>query len=118
MTLPPLLRKPKTRTDGRVRSPKHLAWVRRHACCVPGCTATDIEAAHVRTLTDGGTGLKPGDNWAVSACAEHHRQQHALGETSFARRHGIDLHELAEEFARRSPDPVVRKNAGVRYGRS
>ena len=62
-----------------------------------------IECAHVRGGTDGGTGLKPSDRWALSLCAFHHREQYKIGERAFQARHGIDLYALAMEFARRSP---------------
>lgn len=81
----------------------HRAWVRRHHCSVPGCDRLPIECAHVRGRTDGGTGLKPSDQWAVSLCRLHHAEQHRIGEGGFEKRYGIDLLELAAAFARRSP---------------
>jgi hypothetical protein len=81
----------------------HLNWVRKHGCCVPGCDRTNIETAHVRKGTDGGMGKKPSDKWAISLCFKHHRKQHAIGEPEFERRHGIDMKQLAMEFARKSP---------------
>lgn len=89
-------------TEGR-SCPAHRAWIRRHHCCVPGCMQTPIECAHVRTGTDCGLSLKPSDRWAVSLCRDHHRDQHRTGEAAFQKRYGIDLYELALEFARRSP---------------
>lgn len=83
--------------------PGHRAWVRKHHCSVPGCTALPIECAHVRRGTDGGTGLKPSDAWCVSLCAKHHQEQHRVGEDSFETKYGLKLAELAESFARRSP---------------
>jgi uncharacterized protein (DUF2237 family) len=59
-------------------------------------------------------GLKPGDNWCISLCRFHHGELHHLGEATFAQFNGIDLLELAEEFAVKSPDPTIRQNAGVR----
>jgi hypothetical protein len=53
--------------------------------------------------TDGGIGLKPSDRWVISLCAQHHQEQHRVGEREFERRYGIELSSLAEEFARRSP---------------
>jgi hypothetical protein len=41
-------------------------------------------------------------------------EQHALGEASFAKAYSLDLLGLAEEFARKSPDPAIRQNAGVK----
>jgi len=83
--------------------PAHRAWVRRHHCCVPGCTKRPIECAHVRRNTDGGLAMKPSDRWTISLCREHHIEQHRIGETAFEGRYNIDMRELAEEFARRSP---------------
>src|SRR4029079_7119319 len=83
--------------------PAHRAWIRKHYCSVPGCKRLPIECAHVRTGTDGGTGLKPSDKWSISLCEHHHREQHSIGERAFEQRHDIDLSELAQEFARRSP---------------
>ena len=89
--------------NGSRSCPAHRAWVRKHHCSVPGCLALPIECAHVRRGTDGGTGLKPSDRWVVSLCAKHHMEQHRIGERAFERKYGLDLFELAEAFARRSP---------------
>ena len=90
--------------DGRPRScPTHRAWVRKHHCSVPGCLVLPIECAHVRRGTDGGTSLKPSDRWSISLCADHHREQHGLGEATFEQKYGLDLVELAKALAERSP---------------
>ena len=103
VTLPRKLPKHPKR-DGRLRCPAHLAWVRSHGCCVPGCKTTSrIEAAHVRTGTGGGMGMKPGDEWTISLCRQHHADQHSLGEPAFGHRHQLDLRALAAEFAAKSP---------------
>jgi hypothetical protein len=100
--LPPRLERIRRRSPVRCCA-AHRAWVRRHRCSVPNCEAAPIECAHVRTGTDGGLGLKPSDKWTISLCREHHAEQHLIGETAFERRHGLDLIELAHEFALRSP---------------
>jgi len=100
--LPRRMERPPRHADNRA-CPAHRAWVRRHHCCVPGCLKTPIECAHVRGGTDGGVALKPSDKWVISLCSAHHREQHQLGEREFERRHGLDLVELANEFARVSP---------------
>ena len=95
-----------------VRScPAHRAWVRKHHCSVSGCRALPIECAHVRRGTDGGTALKPSDRWSISLCADHHREQHTIGEATFEKKYGVDLVELAEAFADRSPSRsgLIRK---------
>lgn len=84
------------------RSPAHRAWVRGHACSACGDTAA-IEAAHVRTGTDGGTGIKPSDRWVISLCKACHSCQHTMGEATFERLFMIDMKALAEAFFRTSP---------------
>ena len=94
--LPPhLKRETKPGMPKRIRCPAHLKWVREHACCVPGCHGRPIEAAHVRTGTDGGTGQKPSDFWTVPLCGTvfgagvaegHHAEQHRIGEPAFERK--------------------------------
>lgn len=104
-TLPPMLPK-KPKRDNRVRCPAHLKWVAQHWCVVPGCDERDPEkivAHHVRNGTDGGMGMKPGDQWVVSLSHKHHVELHAIGEDTFAERYDIDPKALAEEFWRRSP---------------
>jgi len=104
MTLPrKIVREGKVGLPKRVRSPGHLAWVRKHGCCVPDCNGMPIEAAHVRMGTNGGTGIKPDDRWVVSLCMAHHRKQHTLGESEFEKIYGLDMKALAAEFARKSP---------------
>lgn len=100
--LPKRLERGERRTNERI-CPAHRAWVRRHHCCVPGCTSRVIECAHVRTGTDGGLAMKPSDRWAISLCHDHHKEQHDIGEKAFQTRYAIDLYELALEFAQRSP---------------
>lgn len=102
MTLPRKLVSESTR-EKRFRCPSHLRWVRQHACCVPGCDRRPIEAAHVRTGTGGGIGMKPDDTWVISLCQDHHREQHQIGERAFEARRGISMRDLAQEFAAKSP---------------
>lgn len=108
--LPRKLPKPKRR-ETVVRSAGHLRFVRSHACSVHGCIATDIEAAHVRTGTDGAMGAKPGDDWTLSLCATHHALQHAKGERWFQATYRIDMKALAAEFWRASPHGARKRRA-------
>jgi hypothetical protein len=81
------------------------------------CTG-QIQAAHVRNETDGGTGLKPGDNWAISLCAYHHQFQHDIGEEEFERIYKIDMKALAaafwSAFKRKNPQAVRRAEEKLR----
>ena len=90
------------RKSDRVRSPGHLAFVRRFQCCVVGHSDTDcggrIEAAHVRIGSDGGTGLKPGDDSVVPLCSLHHNKQHQMGEISFGEQYNVNLKIIAAGF--------------------
>lgn len=65
-----------------------------------------IEAAHVRIGTDGGIGLKPGDQWTIPLCSMHHRKQHRIGESTFERIYNIDMKVIAYQLARKSPHLV------------
>jgi hypothetical protein len=103
LLFPKTLERERSKAREARECPAHRAWVRRHHCCVPGCLNRPIECAHVHRDTDGALGIKPSDRWTISLCWLHHREQHEIGEAAFERRHGIDMHELAQEFARRSP---------------
>lgn len=115
MILPPRRRPARSgiKRGPRRAWPQHRRWVRSHGCVVPGCKDDWIEFAHVRSAANSGTGLRPHDRYGVALCAEHHYQQHAIGQPAFERLYGIDLGRLAEEFARRSPDSEMRASITV-----
>ena len=71
--------KPKPNLHGRVQ---HLPFVRQLPCVACG-KAAPSEPAHVRTGTDGGVGMKPGDRYAVPLCTACHAKQHRIGELTF-----------------------------------
>ena len=71
----------KSKPDLR-RRVQHLAFVRQLPCVACG-KAAPSEAAHVRTGTDGGVGVKPRDRYAVPLCAACHAKQHRIGELTF-----------------------------------
>lgn len=87
----------------RLRSRQHLDWVRDLPCAACGQSWQPCDPAHVRRGTQGGTGLKPGDNHVVPLCSAHHREQHSIGEASFERRYGLDMKALAERIWTASP---------------
>lgn len=99
--LPKRIPKP-AKADKRFRSPAHCNFVRSHACSACG-RQDHIEVAHVRTGTDGGMGMKPGDYWVISLCRNCHAQQHRNGEASFERIYMIDMKALARAFVEASP---------------
>jgi hypothetical protein len=71
--------KPKPEFRRRVH---HLAFIRLLPCAACG-KAAPSEAAHVRTGTDGGVGMKPADRYAIPLCTTCHAKQHRLGELTF-----------------------------------
>ena len=76
-TLSPDKPKPNLRRRGR-----HLGFVRQLSCVSCG-KAAPSEAAHIRTGTDNGVGIKPGDRYAVPLCSGCHARQHRIGELTF-----------------------------------
>ena len=64
------------------RRAQHLAFVRQLSCVACG-KAAPSEAAHVRSGTDGGAGIKPSDRYSISLCTSCHELQHRFGELRF-----------------------------------
>src|SRR5215469_9434225 len=79
--IPRPMARSKRKPDSRRRE-QHLAFVRQLPCVACGKVAPS-EPAHVRTGTDGGVGIKPGDRYAVPLCTDCHAKQHRVGELSF-----------------------------------
>lgn len=87
-----------------VRSDGHLKWIRGHICCLDSDNCDGkIQAAHVRFGNDGGVGMKPGDNFTLPLCAEHHAAQHRIGEPSFWQQAKMDPHAIAKALWDQSP---------------
>lgn len=116
MNIPKKRKRPKMncKPPSVIRSPGHLAWVRKRDCACRGvgfydCNLGDnnrVEAAHVRTGTDGGTSIKPSDCWVIPLCAAHHRQQHQIGESAFEKQYNINMKELAKTLWDFSPHRI------------
>src|SRR3990167_10613794 len=105
------------RPSERIRCDAHLQWVRRMKCALDTTLCSDkIEACHVRTGTDGGTGIKPSDSWVIPMCSTHHREQHQCGEPAFERRYIIDMKEIAQALWQASPHGVKYRIAQERNG--
>lgn len=105
MKLPQRL-KHKSGRDGRLRSPSHLAWIRGHECSITAAGVIHggrVQACHVRTGTDGGTSLKPSDNWTIPMCALHHQVQSDKGEEAFETEYEIDMKAIAAALWTKSP---------------
>lgn len=103
-----------------IRSKPHLAYVRSLSCAIrhghhlPHICEGVIEPAHTRIGTDGGMGMKPGDNWVIPLCSKAHREQHAIGELCFQERYCLDMKQMATDLWVNSPhygtvEPIERK---------
>ena len=95
------------RPEPQLRCEAHRQFIRGHMCILfqrrgHACWGK-TEAAHVRTGTDGGTGVKPSDNFTVPMCSAAHRQQHDIGEAAFEKKWGIDMRAIADGLAKISP---------------
>jgi len=116
MTILPKRRKrPKMRVrePSQIRCVAHLKWVRGHECVMAAlllhfCDGK-VEAAHVRSGTDGGVGIKPSDIWVIPLCSRAHRYQHDIGEAAFEKEFNINMKDIAKGLARHSP--ALRKRA-------
>lgn len=64
-----------------IRNRRYLDWLKTQPCYM--CGVIPCDPAHIRRFTDGGTGLKPSDCYALPLCRPHHQEQHAIGELSF-----------------------------------
>jgi hypothetical protein len=84
--------------------PTHRAHVRRHGCCVPGCSDGPIEFAHAKSRGAGGH-----DAQGVSLCRAHHHEQHSIGIETFQQKYKINLFAIAAEFARTTTDRALRE---------
>jgi len=82
------------------RSAKHLNFIRKQTCIISG--QDDVQACHIRVLSDGGVGLKPSD-FTIPMHYQFHKMQHDLGEIKFYARFGINPYEKSLYYAKLSP---------------
>lgn len=63
---------------------RDAAWLEkiRHMDCIV-CQKTPCDPAHIRVGTNGGMGMKPGDDYVIPLCHECHSEQHRIGEKTF-----------------------------------
>lgn len=101
LKFPKPTRRPKRK---RPRDEAHLRHIRSLPCCVPGCrTGLPIQAHHIRTAGNSGTGLKPSDRECVPACMEHHAEYHRVGRLTFEATYKIDMTAIIQSLAVRPP---------------
>jgi hypothetical protein len=100
------------RKRSRALARDHLKAIRLLPCAV--CASRrSTEAAHVRSSNlrygkqQAGLGTKPDDAWTVPLCADHHREQHQIGEASFWEKHRVDPFVLALALWRASGDDAA-----------
>jgi hypothetical protein len=86
----------KLKPDLRRRA-NHLAFVRQLPCVVCG-KAPPSEAAHARSGSDAGTGIKPSDRYCLSLCTSCHALQHEFGELRFWSTLRIDPLDVASRL--------------------
>lgn len=103
-----------------IRSKSHLTYVRSLNCairqgrCLLHICEGAIEPAHTRMGTNGGMGMKPGDNWVIPLCSKAHREQHTIGERRFEKKYILDMKQMATDLWVNSPhygtvQPIERK---------
>ena len=87
-----------------MKDPQYRNFIRFQPCIVPGCACRPRDPHHWQNKTNHGTGLKPGDEWAVPLCLEHHRELHDGGKLSFWKRYFPDkdmdktINKLTKKF--------------------
>lgn len=78
----------------KIRSAKHLAWIRTLPSLIPGTGSVD--AAHLRYAEElyakDHTGMqeKPSDCWTVPLAHDVHMDQHRFGEREWWKERGVD----------------------------
>lgn len=114
MTLPPVNHEKRGR-DNRLRSPAHLAFVRKRLCILwsrKECQGR-VEAAHCRDIAPHGhAGAKPDDVWVVGMCRKHHRESEK-NETAWGFDNEIDVRAACLEYALASPDARIKAAAAA-----
>ncbi len=98
----------------KIRSTKHLAFVRSQACLVHDgkgnrCNGTIIQAHHLTFCGGHGIALKECDSLTVPLCHSHHINLHHIGEKQWWKHWDIDAEQEAKNLAMLSPDKRVSK---------
>lgn len=110
---------PVRKPDAWFRSDKHLASIRTMSCACGcgGLAANDnnpVEAAHVRTGTDGAAGTKPSDFYVLPLTLRCHKIQLSMSERAFWAQRGVmDPAFEALKLALHSPCERTRKAAAA-----
>lgn len=89
--------------------PRHYAYVKTFPCAVRGCPNRPSDFAHLRSAANSGMGLKPADYYGVPLCRRHHMEQHRVGQRAFEKQYMVNLWQLAEWLATKTPDAKMRE---------
>lgn len=65
----------------RISDKNHLVFIRTLPCVRTG--RKTVQAAHIRMGTNGGMGMKPGDNFSLPLDYREHERQHRIGESQY-----------------------------------
>lgn len=125
---PTAFRSMRSRKRPRVEERDHRKSVGGLPCCVCG-SRKNVEAAHLRMASlqhgksEAGMGAKPDDAWLTPLCADHHREQHEIGEQKFWQLHGIDPFLLALSLWRATGreeemETIIRETRNAATGRA
>ena len=87
----------------RIHNAEYLAWLHELPCSVPNCRGSPIHAHHLGCSPEPkGRGIKPGSNWAVPVCLDHHQGAASIhasgGERDWWAGHGVDPVALAKSL--------------------
>ena len=101
----------------KIRSKKHLAFIRSHQCLVHDgrgqrCNGTIIQAHHLTFCGGHGMGLKECDSLTVPLCHSHHINLHHIGEKKWWQHWDIDAEQVARNLSKQSPDARIRQAGG------
>ncbi len=83
-----------------IRSPKHLAFVRKQPCMIKNdegenCNGTPVQAHHLMRCGNRGMSLKEWDCYTVPLCWKHHNEVTLTGdEPVFWEGYGISYEEV------------------------
>lgn len=94
----------------RVRSRRHLDWVKSLPCSVPGCKGSPVDPHHIKIGPEGGGTVRASDRWVVPLGRFCHHDAAAFdgvhrtgNEAAWWARHSIDPVSLAECLWAKSP---------------
>lgn len=115
--------RPMVRKETRLEWPKHLAFIARHRCCVPGCRAHPVHVHHLRVPgTDAAAGRKASDCFTVPVCHQHHTGAYGIhfsgNEAAWWAFRDVDPIALAQRFVAASVEASCAPERGCELVRA